>query len=183
MTSPFNLAAASRNGIRLFTQKLHVQITNNPRSPQSQTDAQWSSASWPPSFFVTSYFYYLRVAGVVLLFNLWVTIRAVAVTHQKQNRNRSQTNSTPREIFPFSNLKKQVFKKLCHEVDHVLLLGRIKEVCCFQFLIWFYFHPQGLRNCYRDGSGWKGCLKNTVDTQRQNQNKNMVYGTLCRSLL
>jgi hypothetical protein len=39
-TSPFILAVASGNGNRFFTQKLHVQIANKPRSPQSQMDAQ-----------------------------------------------------------------------------------------------------------------------------------------------
>ncbi len=33
MTSPINKAVASGNGNRLFTEKRHVQIANNPRSP------------------------------------------------------------------------------------------------------------------------------------------------------
>jgi hypothetical protein len=44
-TSPFNLAVASGNGNRFFTQKIHVQIANNPQSPQSKTDAQLLSPS------------------------------------------------------------------------------------------------------------------------------------------
>jgi hypothetical protein len=71
---------------------------------------------------------YLCVAGVVLLFNLWVTIRAVAVTHQKQNRNRSHTNSTPRRNFSVLKFEKACLKELSHEID-LALLGRIKEVC------------------------------------------------------
>ncbi len=36
-TSPNNKAVASGNGNRMFTEKRHVQIANNPRSPQCQT--------------------------------------------------------------------------------------------------------------------------------------------------
>ncbi len=39
-TSPNNLAVASGNGNRFFTQKLHVQIANKLRSPQCQTKVQ-----------------------------------------------------------------------------------------------------------------------------------------------
>ena len=39
-TMPIYKAVASRNGNRILTQKLHVQIANNPRSPQSQTESQ-----------------------------------------------------------------------------------------------------------------------------------------------
>jgi hypothetical protein len=38
-TSPIDFAVASGNGNRLFTGKLHVQITNKVRSPQYQTKA------------------------------------------------------------------------------------------------------------------------------------------------
>jgi hypothetical protein len=41
-TSSFNLAEASGNGNRFFTQKFHVQIANNPRSPQSQAEKERS---------------------------------------------------------------------------------------------------------------------------------------------
>jgi hypothetical protein len=54
-TMPINKAVASRNGNRILTQKLHVQIANNPRSPQCQTEAELLSSSRPPSFFVTIY--------------------------------------------------------------------------------------------------------------------------------
>jgi hypothetical protein len=50
-TSPVYLPVASGNGNMFFTQKLHVQIANNPRSPQSQTESQWWSPSRPTSFF------------------------------------------------------------------------------------------------------------------------------------
>ncbi len=33
-TMPINKAVASGNGNRILTQKLHVQIANNPRLPQ-----------------------------------------------------------------------------------------------------------------------------------------------------
>jgi hypothetical protein len=41
--SPVNLAVASGNGNMFFTQKLHVQMANIHRSPQSQTKTQ----PWP----------------------------------------------------------------------------------------------------------------------------------------
>jgi hypothetical protein len=37
LTSPINKAVASGKGIRLFTEKQHVQIKNNPQSPQCWT--------------------------------------------------------------------------------------------------------------------------------------------------
>jgi hypothetical protein len=40
MTLPINKAVASANGNRILTQKLHVQIANISRSPQSQTNTQ-----------------------------------------------------------------------------------------------------------------------------------------------
>jgi hypothetical protein len=49
-TAPFNLAFASGNGNRYFTQKLHVKIENNPRSSQSQTDAHIVSFPTPLIF-------------------------------------------------------------------------------------------------------------------------------------
>ncbi len=39
-TSPINIAGASGNGKRYFSQKLQVQIANNSRSPQSQPSMQ-----------------------------------------------------------------------------------------------------------------------------------------------
>jgi hypothetical protein len=97
---------------------------------------------------------YLCVAGVVLLFNLWVTIRAVAVTHQKQNRNRSQTYTPrPQQFFRLGSvLRKASLKEQYHEMD-LVLLGRIKEVCWFSIFNMLFFHPHGLRNCNQDGSG------------------------------
>jgi hypothetical protein len=47
-TMPINKAIASGNGNIILTQKLHVQITNNPRSPQCQTEAELLSSSRPP---------------------------------------------------------------------------------------------------------------------------------------
>jgi hypothetical protein len=55
MTSPINKAVASGNGNRLFTEKRHVQITNNPRSPQCQIEAELLAPFPPTSFFVTIY--------------------------------------------------------------------------------------------------------------------------------
>jgi hypothetical protein len=37
---PINKAVASENENRIFTQKLHFQIANNPRLPQCQTEAE-----------------------------------------------------------------------------------------------------------------------------------------------
>jgi hypothetical protein len=54
-TSPNNKAVASGNGNRLFTEKRHVQIANNHRSPQCQTEAELLFLSQPLSFFVTIY--------------------------------------------------------------------------------------------------------------------------------
>jgi hypothetical protein len=47
-TMPFNKAVASGKGNRILTQKLHVQIANNPRSPQCQTEPELLSSSQPP---------------------------------------------------------------------------------------------------------------------------------------
>ena len=47
-TSPNNKAVASGNGNRLFTEKRHVQIANNPRSPQCYTEAELLAPSRPP---------------------------------------------------------------------------------------------------------------------------------------
>jgi hypothetical protein len=55
MTSTINKAVASGNGNRFLTQKQHVQISNNPRSPQGQTNAELLSPSRPTSFLVTIY--------------------------------------------------------------------------------------------------------------------------------
>jgi hypothetical protein len=44
-TSPNNLAVASGNGNRFFTQKLHVQVANKLRSPQYRTSRD-SSVRW-----------------------------------------------------------------------------------------------------------------------------------------
>ncbi len=55
MTSPINKAVASGNGNRLFTEKLHVQIANNPRSPKCQIEAELLAPFPPTSFFVTIY--------------------------------------------------------------------------------------------------------------------------------
>jgi hypothetical protein len=52
---PINKAVASGNGNRILTQKVHVQIANNLRSPQCQTEAELLSSSRPPLFFVTIY--------------------------------------------------------------------------------------------------------------------------------
>jgi hypothetical protein len=52
---PINKAVASGNGNILLTQKLHVQISYNLRSPQCQTMAEKLFSSRPPSFFVTIY--------------------------------------------------------------------------------------------------------------------------------
>jgi hypothetical protein len=54
MTSPINKAVARGNGNRLFTEKQHIQIANNPQSPQCQTEPELLCPSWPPSFFTTS---------------------------------------------------------------------------------------------------------------------------------
>jgi hypothetical protein len=51
------------NGNRLFTKKQHVQMANNPRSPQCQTEPELICPSQSPSFFVTIYLFkawYLR---------------------------------------------------------------------------------------------------------------------------
>jgi hypothetical protein len=45
---PINKAVASRNGKRMLTKKLPVQIANNPRSPQCQTEVELLSYSRPP---------------------------------------------------------------------------------------------------------------------------------------
>ncbi len=55
MTSPLNKAVASGNGNRLFTEKRHVKISYNLRSPQYHTNAELLCPSRPPSFFVTIY--------------------------------------------------------------------------------------------------------------------------------
>jgi hypothetical protein len=47
-TMPINKAVASGKGNRILTQKLHVQIANNLRSPQCQTEAKLLSSSRPP---------------------------------------------------------------------------------------------------------------------------------------
>jgi hypothetical protein len=47
-TMPINKAVERGNGNRILTQKLHVQIANNPQSPQCQTEAQLLSSSRPP---------------------------------------------------------------------------------------------------------------------------------------
>ncbi len=39
---------APENGNRILTQKLHVQIANNPRLPQCQTETELLSSSRPP---------------------------------------------------------------------------------------------------------------------------------------
>jgi hypothetical protein len=54
-TSPNYKAVASGNGNRLLTEKQHVQIANNPRSPQCQTEAELLFPSRLLSFFVTIY--------------------------------------------------------------------------------------------------------------------------------
>ncbi len=54
-TSPNNKAVVSGNGIRLFAEKRHVQIANNPQSPQCQTEAELLFTSRPLSVFVTFY--------------------------------------------------------------------------------------------------------------------------------
>jgi hypothetical protein len=54
-TSPINFAGMGGNGNRLFTEKQHVQMANNPRSPQCQTEPELMCPSRPPSFFVTIY--------------------------------------------------------------------------------------------------------------------------------
>jgi hypothetical protein len=56
---PINKAVASGNGNRILTQKLHVQIANNPRSPQCQTEAELLSSSQPPNFSLPSTFRYI----------------------------------------------------------------------------------------------------------------------------
>jgi hypothetical protein len=40
MSSPIKKAVASGNGNRLFTEKRHAQIANNPRSPHCQIEAE-----------------------------------------------------------------------------------------------------------------------------------------------
>ncbi len=55
MTSPINKTVASGNGNRLFTEKRHVQIANNPRSPKCQTEAELLAPFPPTSFSVTIY--------------------------------------------------------------------------------------------------------------------------------
>ncbi len=54
-TLPIYYAVASGNGNRYFTQKWHVQLANNPRSPKSQTSMQRYTSFRPPSYFVTIY--------------------------------------------------------------------------------------------------------------------------------
>jgi hypothetical protein len=56
-TSPIDFAVASGNRNRLFTGKLHVQITTKLRSPQCQTKAPLLNPSRPPQFFVTIYLF------------------------------------------------------------------------------------------------------------------------------
>jgi hypothetical protein len=55
MTSPINKAVASGNGNRLFTEKWHVQIADNPQSPQYQIEAELLAPFPLTSFFVTIY--------------------------------------------------------------------------------------------------------------------------------
>jgi hypothetical protein len=56
MPSPINKDVANGNGKKLFTEKnRHVQIANNPGSPQCQTEAEFLCPSRPTSFFVTIY--------------------------------------------------------------------------------------------------------------------------------
>ncbi len=52
--SPINKAVASGKNT-FFTQKLHIQMANGHRSPQSQTNTQPMPFFWPTSFFVTIY--------------------------------------------------------------------------------------------------------------------------------
>jgi hypothetical protein len=40
MTSPINKSVASGNGNRLFPEKRHFQIANDPLSPQCQTEPE-----------------------------------------------------------------------------------------------------------------------------------------------
>jgi hypothetical protein len=47
-TMPIDKAVESGNGNRILTQKLHVQIANNSRTPQCQTEAELLSSSRPP---------------------------------------------------------------------------------------------------------------------------------------
>jgi hypothetical protein len=47
-TMPINKAVVSGNGNRILKQTLYVQIANNPRSPQCQTEAELLSSSRPP---------------------------------------------------------------------------------------------------------------------------------------
>jgi hypothetical protein len=54
-TMPIYKAVASGNGKRFFKWKQHVQIANDPQSPQCQTKAELLWPSLPPSFFVTIY--------------------------------------------------------------------------------------------------------------------------------
>jgi hypothetical protein len=46
-TMPINKAVASGNGNSILTQKLHIQIANNARSPQWKTEAELLSSSRP----------------------------------------------------------------------------------------------------------------------------------------
>jgi hypothetical protein len=55
-TSPNNKAVASGNGNRLFTEKRHVQIANNPRSPQCQTRLNYYFLPDPSHFLLPSTF-------------------------------------------------------------------------------------------------------------------------------
>jgi hypothetical protein len=55
-TSPNNKAVASGNGNRLFTEKRHVQIANNPRSTQCQTEAELLFPPDPSHFSLPSTF-------------------------------------------------------------------------------------------------------------------------------
>jgi hypothetical protein len=50
-----------------FTEKQHVQTANNPRSPQSYTNAQRLLASQPTLFFVTIYLEYRNMQRAMTL--------------------------------------------------------------------------------------------------------------------
>jgi hypothetical protein len=43
------------NGTMSFTEKQHIQIYNNPRSPQCHTEPELLCPSQPPSYFITIY--------------------------------------------------------------------------------------------------------------------------------
>ncbi len=57
MTSPNFKAVASGNGNRLFTEKRYVQIANNPRFPQCQTEAEYYVLPDPSHFSLPSTFH------------------------------------------------------------------------------------------------------------------------------